>query len=444
MCQDSVVLFRPDAGAPFICKRAVAASRLNSGVWVERRPYPTLFNSVVYSLLVMILGIRFATFRLIIPILLVASQVYLFIRIRRAVTSSDLSSRSKSWIVPLAAVIIGSLFVMNGFILARHIPWVDPPVQVRALLFYLPAVWGFGSVLSAVFLFLSSGLRRITRRIVRETVFPRPDPDRRRILQAGVAGLAVAPFLLSGYGAVWESKACEVRTLSVPFGRALRVVQISDIHAGVYMTRKEIRGYADRVMALQPDLFVLTGDFISNSVAYLSGCIEEIARVQTRYGTFATLGNHENWYRRQRGLGTVFEKYGVRLLVNTHEVVETAQGSFAVAGIDDLRTGFPDLETALRGLTAGIPTLLLSHRPEIFPRAAGHRIPLTLAGHWHGGQIQLRVPGVTISPAHLLTPYPEGLYRINASHLYVSRGIGTTFTPVRLNAPPEITVIHLT
>jgi uncharacterized protein len=392
----------------------------------------------------MILGIRFATLRLIVPILLVASQVYLFIRIRKAVLASDHSDRSKSWIVPLAGVTIGLLFVTNGFMLARHTPWVDPPVPVRALLFYLPAVWGFGSMLSAVLLLFSSGLRRIARRIVRETASPHPDPDRRRILQAGVAGLAVAPFLLSGYGAIWESKACEVRTLSVPFGRALRVVQLSDIHAGVYMTRKEMRGYADRVMALRPDLFVLTGDFISNSIAYLSECVEEMSRVQTRYGTFATLGNHENWYGRQRGLGRVFEKYGVRLLVNVHEVVETAEGPFAVAGIDDLRTGFPDLEAALSGLNAGIPTLLLSHRPEIFPRAAGYGIPLTLAGHWHGGQIQLRVPGVTISPAHFLTPYPEGLYRIDTSHLYVSRGIGTTFTPVRLNAPPEITVIDIT
>jgi hypothetical protein len=87
---------------------------------------------------------------------------------------------------------------------------------------------------------------------------------------------------------------------------------------------------------------------------------------------------------------------------------------------------------------------LLSHRPEIFPEAAARGIPLTLAGHWHGGQVKLILPGQAISFAHFRTPYPEGLYRIEDSHLYVSRGIGTTGTPVRLNAPPEVTLFHLT
>jgi hypothetical protein len=69
---------------------------------------------------------------------------------------------------------------------------------------------------------------------------------------------------------------------------------------------------------------------------------------------------------------------------------------------------------------------------------------LTLSGHYHGGQIKLSLPGGDVSLAHLRTPWPEGLYRIDDSRLYVSRGIGTTFTPVRLNARPEITVIDLT
>jgi predicted MPP superfamily phosphohydrolase len=125
-------------------------------------------------------------------------------------------------------------------------------------------------------------------------------------------------------------------------------------------------------------------------------------------------------------------------------VIRTERGAFAVAGIDDLRAGYPDLEAALSGLDSALPTLLLSHRPEIFPEAAARGIPLTLAGHYHGGQIKLSLPGGDFTLAQLMTPYPEGLYRLAASHLYVSRGIGTTFTPVRLNVPPEITLLHLT
>jgi len=199
------------------------------------------------------------------------------------------------------------------------------------------------------------------------------------------------------------------------------------------------------VTALEPDLFVLTGDYVSNSISFLPGCLEEMSRVEARYGTFATLGNHEHWVASPDRLRSVFRQHGVPLLYNAHRVVRTARGSFAVAGIDDMRIGNDDLDAALKGLDPSTPTILLSHRPEIFPEAAAQGIALTLSGHYHGGQIQLSLPGgAKTSLAHLRTPYPEGLYRIGESRLYVSRGIGTTFTPVRLGARPEITVINLT
>jgi predicted MPP superfamily phosphohydrolase len=234
-----------------------------------------------------------------------------------------------------------------------------------------------------------------------------------------------------------------VQELSLPFGRRMRVVQLTDIHAGLYMTREQIRRYADLVNGLRPDLFVLTGDYISNSMSFLPGCLEEVARVQARYGTFATLGNHEHWFGKPREVSAVFRRHNIPLLDNAHRVIQTEQGPLAVAGIDDLRTGRPDLDAALHGIDPSIPTLLLSHRPEIFPLAARHGIPLTLAGHWHGGQIKLSFLGVDLSIAHAFSPYPEGLYRISDSRLYVSRGIGTTATPIRLNAPPEVTLFHL-
>ncbi len=268
--------------------------------------------------------------------------------------------------------------------------------------------------------------------------------ERRRFLQAGISGIAAAPLILSGYGAAYGGKAYEVRELTLPFGRALRVVQLTDIHAGVYMTRAEIRRYADEVTALEPDLFVLTGDYISNSMEFLPECVEEMARVRARYGTFATMGNHERWYGQERDILARFRQHRITFLLNAHRVIQTEQGAVAVAGIDDLRSGYPDLAGALRGLDATIPTILLSHRPEIFPLAASYGVPLTLSGHYHGGQIKFGLPGLNLSLAHLLTPYPEGLYRIKESRLYVSRGIGTTFTPIRLNARPEVTLLRLT
>jgi predicted MPP superfamily phosphohydrolase len=268
--------------------------------------------------------------------------------------------------------------------------------------------------------------------------------SRRRFLQAGVGGVAAVPFLLSGYGAAHAGQDHEVTKLSLRFGLPLLAVQLTDVHAGIFMTRENIRRYVDQAISLKPDLLMLTGDYISNSTVFFPGFVEEVASIRTRYGAFAVLGNHENWYAEPGYFEAAFRKHGIHLLQNAHQVIRTEQGTFAVAGIDDLRSGRHDLDAALTGLDPAIPTILLSHRPEIFPQAAARGIALTLAGHYHGGQVKLKLPGGDLSLAKLRTPYVEGLYRSNGSHLYVSRGIGTTFTPVRLNAPPEVTVLHLT
>jgi predicted MPP superfamily phosphohydrolase len=342
-------------------------------------------------------------------------------------------------------------FAMGGYVMATPISWVDPPRVVQLLVFYLPAVWVVGSISSALTLILFRGagdLGRRAARLRRDLMGKPPDTDvdtgRRRFLQAGAGALAVAPFVLSGYGAAYAGRAHEVRELALPFGRTLRVAQLTDIHAGLFMTRQDLRRYAEQVIALQPDLVVLTGDYITNSIAFLPECVEEMARVKARYGTFATLGNHDHWYADPGDLTAIFRQHRIPLLRNAHRVIHTSEGPFAVAGIDDLHAGEPDLEAALRGLTPAIPTILLSHRPEIFPDAAEQGVALTLAGHYHGGQIKLSLPKKTISVAHLRSPYPEGLFRIDDSRLYVSRGIGTSLTPVRLNSRPEVTLLKLT
>lgn len=395
--------------------------------------------------------VSFGTFRLVIIALAVFAQIYLFWRIRQAIRSSPGSGRRASLAIALCGALIGVLFAANWHIMYRPVPWPDPPTLAQAVFFYAPAIWSFGSIFSALLLLITQiigGVVRAAARTYRRLVSPEmvapANPGRRFFLKAGVGGLAAAPFLLSGYGAAYAGRNYVIEELALPFGCRVRVAQLTDIHAGIFMTRDRMRRYIDQIIALHPELFVLTGDYISNSTVFFPGFVEEMARVRTRYGTFATLGNHEHWYG---GIGyyrRLFEQSGIHLLQNEHRLIPTTGGAFAVAGIDDLRWGRPDLEAALQGLEPAVPTLLLSHRPEIFPEAAGRHIPLTLAGHYHGGQVKLSLPGGDFSLAHLRTPYPEGLYRIGSSQLYVSRGIGTTFTPIRLNAPPEVNLFHLT
>ena len=396
-------------------------------------------------------GIHFGQLRMIISVVAVLAQFYLFLRIGQVIRASRRSNLCKFLLIGAVGLTIASLFAMNAFMLSRVIPWVDPPEMLDVILFYFPAAWTFGSIFSALLLGLTQLLGGLGKIVVRcgrglgnqKSLTP-VNLQRRRFLQAGVTGLAAAPLILSGYGAAYASKAYEVRELTLPFGRTVRVVQLTDIHAGIYMTRADMRRYADQVAALEPDLFVLTGDYISNSIKFLPDCVEEMARVRARYGTFASMGNHDRWFGQQRDILAIFRQHRITFLLNAHRVIQTDQGAFAVAGIDDLVSGYPNLPGALQGLDSTLPTILLSHRPEIFPLAAAHGVPITLSGHYHGGQIKLGLPGLNLSLADLMTPYPEGLYRIKGSHLYVSRGIGTTFTPIRLNARPEVTLLRLT
>ncbi len=396
------------------------------------------------------LVLRLVLFRLALFAILGLGQVYIVLRLRRAIRARRWSRGCKALTVGLAGLGMGLFYAVNLSIVLWHLPWVDPPVVAQLGLIYPAAIWSFGATVSAAFLLLADLGHRLSRSLVRrrspqtaEVALRPADPDRRRFLRIGMGSLASAPLVLSGYGAAYASRAYGVEEVAVPFGRSLTVVQLSDMHAGLYMTREDLRRYVDLVDALRPDLLVLTGDFISNSMSYFAGCAEEMARIRTRYGTFATLGNHEHWYGNLPEIRTVLTQQRITLLNNAHRLLRTDQGPFAVAGIDD-SSGHPDLARALYGLAPDVPTLLLSHRPEIFPRAAAHGIPLTLSGHWHGGQIKLSLLGFDVSVAHVLSPYPEGLYRLAASHLYVNRGIGTTGPPIRLNAAPEVTLIQLT
>jgi predicted MPP superfamily phosphohydrolase len=404
----------------------------------------------------MSLTIRFILFRSIILALLVASQLYLFVKGDRALRRSRLTQRrKKQFRLALAGFFISIVGIYLSF-LFRVAPLKHLSPLIRYGLIYPAAIWSFGSVFSFLFL-LSTGLidrcaRLIRSRVVRRSgpSVPPLDTSRRRFVQTGLTALAAAPVMISGYGALYESSGCRIEKVSLPLGRVrpfdppLKVAQVSDIHAGLFMTPTQMRRCAEMVQELRPDLFMLTGDFISNSVTYLPACVKEMARVQARYGSFAVLGNHEHWYSEPEEVIAIFEAGGIQVLQNAHRILETDRGRIALAGIDDLRFGQPDLDRALEGLDPALPTILLSHRPEIFPQAAARNIALTLSGHYHGGQVKVSLLGFDFSLAHLLSPYPEGLYGLGNSHLYVNRGLGTTGTPVRLNAPPEITLFRLT
>ena len=122
------------------------------------------------------------------------------------------------------------------------------------------------------------------------------------------------------------------------------------------MNHEEMRRYADQAIALRPDLFVLTGDFISNSMVFLPGCVEEMAGSAPGTASLLRRGTTSTFRGRAGEIPAIFRQHRISLLTNAHTVIRTKQGPFAVAGIDDLVSGQPDIEAALRGLDPAIPT----------------------------------------------------------------------------------------
>jgi predicted MPP superfamily phosphohydrolase len=229
-----------------------------------------------------------------------------------------------------------------------------------------------------------------------------------------------------------------------------RVVQISDIHFDEYTEPAFLARIVDRVNALDPDLLLLTGDFISYGplpLSFAHSALYQCAgllRALTCPSRFAVLGNHDT------AIGAPIIRdallhASIPLLVNRYVSIERGTQRLWLSGVDDPASSHPDLHLAIPAKPDG-PVLLMCHAPDYADHVAnhsrGHLVDLMLSGHSHGGQIRMPLLGPIVLPPWG-KKYPEGLYRFDRLQLYVNRGIGTVGIPFRLNCPPEITLFTL-
>ena len=226
----------------------------------------------------------------------------------------------------------------------------------------------------------------------------------------------------------------------------LKLVQLTDLHYGHFVTADWVRCWVKAANLERPDLIVITGDIIDRAVpaAELEQIAGLLGQLEARLGVYAVLGNHDYFYRSPdvsvRGLQRRLEKRGIRVLVNENERV---RNDLWLAGIDDLWLGSPNLGYTLRGVPSSVASVLLSHNPDILatvPPSVG----LTLSGHTHGGQV--RVPG--LKTLYNVSNYGERFQRgwvtgFQGATGYVSRGLGVGGLPLRMFCPAELVVLEL-
>jgi len=305
-----------------------------------------------------------------------------------------------------------------------------------------------------------------------------PDPSRRTFFRTASVVAGAAPFLGVMYGYAAERLRYQVCRVEIPLTNlppeldGMEIVQISDIHLSSYMTRESVRRAVDMANDVGADLAVVTGDLITGVHDSVAECVEEVRHLHAPLGVYGCNGNHEIYARAEDLAERLFQQAGMKMLRRENAVIPYRGAQLNLIGVDYQRERMPsgrklqmlaNVEPLVR---RDIPNILLSHNPNSFNRAAELGIELSLAGHTHGGQVQVEILDVSLSPARFITDYVAGLYHRpllmpdqpkrmgetiklmpNApkglAALYVNRGIGTVGAPVRLGAPPEITHIVL-
>jgi uncharacterized protein len=217
-----------------------------------------------------------------------------------------------------------------------------------------------------------------------------------------------------------------------------RIIQLSDTHHSPQTGLKHIERAVKIANRLKPDMFLLTGDYVSHERQYIAPVAAVLGKLKSRYGTYACLGNHDHWTDAEL-VTDLFRGEGINMLVNSGFRFEARGASFWLCGVDDYMVGKTDVPAALKGSFPDEMKLLLAHNPIIFREAARLRVDLTLSGHTHGGQIRMRNTENNIIPRRR----KAGLHRRYGSQLYITRGIGTVVVPLRYQCPPEISLIEL-
>ncbi len=225
-----------------------------------------------------------------------------------------------------------------------------------------------------------------------------------------------------------------------PAHDGLRVAQLSDIHVGARTPPERIRDAIALANAFDPDLVVLTGDYLSREERGV-GLIGELMGGLSA-PTFAVLGNHDHWVDPLGATGALMA-LGYEVLCNENTTITLRGAPLTVIGIDDRLTGNAAPERAFAGAGRG-SRIVLAHGPRTADDLVSLGEPLLcLSGHTHGGQIH--IPGVTplMLRAFAHEPYDQGLFQVGPVQLYVNRGVGNAAFRLRVNSAPEVTLAVL-
>ena len=264
---------------------------------------------------------------------------------------------------------------------------------------------------------------------------------RRAVLKALVTAGVGAATGAGSYGYLYERHHLDVTRARVPLAglppdlAGVRIGLMTDVHRSAWVSDSDVNDAVTTLMAERPDLIVLGGDYVTRSDRrYMGPAADALRPLSAPQGVFAILGNHDDDREMPAALATA----GIEVLKDARTRLTVHGAPLELLGIRYWTKRGSDIEAIARGADGTM--ILLAHDPRRLTEAASLGIPLVLSGHTHGGQVVLPIAGAVAAQKF---PVVAGVGRRDDTAIFVSRGVGTVYIPVRVNCPPEVAVITL-
>jgi predicted MPP superfamily phosphohydrolase len=265
--------------------------------------------------------------------------------------------------------------------------------------------------------------------------------SRRAVLKAFAGAGTAAIGATGGYGFLVGRHALEVTRASLPVAKlppalsGLRIGLLTDVHRSRWVSHEDVARAVTALMDERPDIIVLGGDYVTwGDRRYVRPSAEALDPLSAPFGVYGILGNHDD----DHDMPAALAARGVQMLKDARTTVIINGEAVELVGIRFWTRREADIASLCRGATGF--TVLLAHDPRRFTEAAALNIPLVLSGHTHGGQVVL--PGLGAIAAQKF-PVVAGVGRRDRTTMFVSRGVGTVYVPIRINCPPEVAVLTL-
>jgi predicted MPP superfamily phosphohydrolase len=269
--------------------------------------------------------------------------------------------------------------------------------------------------------------------------------SRRAVLRAFLATGVGAVTGAGSYGYLYGRHDLELTRANVPIVglpqalAGLRIGLITDVHRSRWVSADDVGHAVSTLMREQPDLIVLGGDYVTWGLReWVGPAAEALAPLSAPHGVFGILGNHDD----DHDMPAALAKNGVQMLKDAHTRVTIRGEAIDLVGVRFWTKRGRDIASISRSANGTV--ILLAHDPRRLAEAAALKIPLVLSGHTHGGQVVLPIAGA-VAARKFSPPVPlmAGLGRRGQTTIFVSRGVGTIYVPVRINCPPEVAVLTL-